>query len=285
MRIDLNADLGESFGTWVLGDDAAMLDVVTSANVATGFHAGDPGTLLRTVGHAARRGVAVGAQVGYRDLGGFGRRFVDVDPEELEAEVLYQLGALDGLARVMGTRVTYVKPHGALYHAVAHHERQARALVRAMHDWGRTHGDRSMPLLHQAGSLAHRVAQGEGIPVVTEAFADRGYRPDGRLVPRGEPGALLEDPHEVAERLVRLAVEGVVTAVDGTEVEVRAESICVHGDTPGAVGMARQVRAALEREGIELASFAPPPVAGEPGGSSPAAAPRESSPPVAGGPG
>lgn len=280
MRIDLNADLGESFGTWVLGDDAAMLDVVTSANVATGFHAGDPGTLLRTVGHAARRGVAVGAQVGYRDLGGFGRRFVDVDPEDLEAEVLYQLGALDGLARVMGTRVTYVKPHGALYHAVAHHEGQARALVRAMHDWGRTHGDRSMPLLHQAGSLAHRVAQGEGIPVVTEAFADRGYLPDGRLVPRGEPGALLEDAHEVAERLVRLAVEGVVTAVDGTEVEVRAESICVHGDTPGAVEMAREVRSALERAGIELVPFAPPMGAVQDGDPPPAAVEPGEPPPA-----
>lgn len=256
MRIDLNADLGESFGAWVIGDDAAMLDVVTSANVATGFHAGDPSTLLRTVGQSAERGVAIGAQVGYRDLGGFGRRFVDVDPEELHAEVIYQLAALDGLCRVRGTGVAYLKPHGALYHAVGRHEGQARALVRALLDWERLQGA-PVPLLHQAGSLVARIAAGEGIPVVTEAFADRGYLPDGQLVPRGQPGAVLEDPQEVAQRLVHLVVDGVVVAVDGSEVAVEAESICVHGDTPGAVVMAREVRRALEQAGVEVAAFVP----------------------------
>lgn len=272
MRIDLNADLGESFGTWVLGDDAAMLDVVTSANVACGFHAGDPLTLRRTVEMAAERGVSIGAQVGYRDLAGFGRRFIDVDLEELAADVLYQLGALDGLCRVAGTRVSYVKPHGALYHAAGRHEGQAWALVTAVRDYCRavcppelrdsaaTGTAEStpcpMPILHQAGSLVEELAAEHGVPVVAEAFADRGYLPDGRLVPRGEAGDLLHDPDEVAARMVRLAREGLVTAVDGTDVPVQVESICTHGDSPGAVAMARALRAALEDAGAELAPFA-----------------------------
>jgi 5-oxoprolinase (ATP-hydrolysing) subunit A len=251
--IDLNADLGESFGTWVLGDDEAMLDVVTSANVACGFHAGDPVTLRRTVAAAAERGVVVGAQVGYNDLAGFGRRHMDVAPEDLEADVLYQLGALEAMCRSAGTRVSYVKPHGALYHRTGVDEVQARALVAAVRAY-----DPTLPVLGQIGSVLLRVAESEGLGTVGEGFADRGYRSDGRLVPRGEPGAVLEDPDEVAARVVRMAVEGVVVADDGRVVSVSARSVCTHGDSPGAVAMARATRAALEAAGVELASFVGP---------------------------
>ena len=251
MRLDLNADVGESYGAWTLGDDAAVLDVVTSANVACGFHAGDPLTLRTTCRYAAERGVVVGAQVAYRDLVGFGRRFMDVPPDELTADIIYQLGALSAVAQVEGTDVAYVKPHGALYNAVVHHEAQARALVDAV-----VAVDTSLPVLGLPGSLVLELATDAGLRAVTEAFADRGYTPDGRLVPRTELGAVLHDPAEVAERVVRLAREGLVTAVDGTDVEVRAESVCIHGDTPGAVAMARAVREALERSGVEIRPFA-----------------------------
>lgn len=251
VRLDLNADVGESYGAWTLGDDAAVLDVVTSANVACGFHAGDPLTLRTTCRYAAERGVVVGAQVAYRDLVGFGRRFMDVPPDELTADIIYQLGALSAIAQVEGTDVAYVKPHGALYNAVVHHEAQARALVDAV-----VAVDTSLPVLGLPGSLVLELATDAGLRAVTEAFADRGYTPDGRLVPRTEPGALLHDPGEVAARVVRLAQEGLVTAVDGADVEVRAESVCIHGDTPGAVAMARAVHAALEQSGVEIRPFA-----------------------------
>lgn len=253
MRIDLNADLGESFGTWRLGDDDAMLEVVTSANVACGFHAGDPLTLARTCAAAAERSVTIGAQVGYRDLARFGRRFIDVDPEELTAEIIYQLGALAAMCRVAGTRVAYVKAHGALYSAIVHHEAQARAVVAAISAY-----DATLPLLGLPGSLVHRYAEEAGVPVVREALADRGYRADGTLVPRGQPGDLLEDPAEVAERVVRLVREGVLRAEDGTDIAVSAESVCIHGDTVGAVRLARAVRAALTDAGVDLAPFVPP---------------------------
>ncbi|HEY7719274.1 MAG TPA: 5-oxoprolinase subunit PxpA [Pedococcus sp.] len=252
--IDLNADLGESYGRWVLGDDEAMLDVVTSANIACGFHAGDPRVLLQACRMAALRGVAVGAQVGYRDLPGFGRRFIDVDPAELAAEVVYQIAALDGLARAAGTRVRYVKPHGALYNAVVSHEAQAEAVVE-----GVRLVDPELPLLGLPGSVLLAAAEAAGVPTVTEAFADRGYTPQGTLVPRSEQGAVLHDPHEVAARVVRMAVTGTVRAVDGTDVTVRAASVCVHGDSPGAVGLARAVRDALAEAGVRVASFAPDP--------------------------
>jgi UPF0271 protein len=251
MRLDLNADVGESFGVWTLGDDAAVLDVVTSANVACGFHAGDPLTLRTTCRYAAERGVVVGAQVAYRDLAGFGRRFMDVPADELTADLIYQLGALSAIAQVEGTDVAYVKPHGALYNAVVHHEAQARALVDAV-----VAVDTSLPVLGLPGSLVLELASDAGLRAVTEAFADRAYTPDGRLVPRTEPGAVIHDPAEVAARVVRLALDGVVTAVDGTDVEVRAESVCFHGDTPGAVAMARAARAGLEQAGVEIRPFA-----------------------------
>lgn len=251
MHLDLNADVGESFGAWTLGDDAAVLDVVTSANVACGFHAGDPLTLRTTCAYAAERGVVVGAQVGYRDLAGFGRRFVDVPPDALTADVIYQLGALSAMAHVAGTKVAYVKPHGALYNAIVHHEAQAQAVVDAV-----VAVDTSLPILGLPGSVVLARATAAGLRAVSEAFADRAYLPDGRLVPRTEPGAVLHDVEEVAARVRRLALEGVVTAVDGTDVGVRAESVCIHGDTPGAVEMARAVRRDLEAAGVEIRPFA-----------------------------
>lgn len=250
-RVDLNSDLGESFGRWVLGEDEAVLGVVTSANVACGFHAGDPVTLRRTCALAADRGVAVGAQVGYRDLAGFGRRFIDVEPGELAADVLYQIGALEAMCRVAGTRVRYVKPHGALYNAVVHHTEQARAVVAAVRDYSST-----LPLLGLPGSALLETAAEAGLRAVPEFFADRGYTPDATLLPRRQPGAVLDDPEAVAARVLRMATDGVVTAVDGTEVTVAAESVCVHGDSPGAVAMATAVRDGLRDAGVDLRPFA-----------------------------
>jgi 5-oxoprolinase (ATP-hydrolysing) subunit A len=251
--IDLNSDLGESFGRWTLGDDEALLPLVSSANVACGFHAGDATTLRRTCAGAARHGVVVGAQVAYRDLAGFGRRFVDVPPRELADDVVYQVGALDGLARVTGRRVRYVKPHGALYHAVVHHGAQARAVVDAVRDY-----DPGLPVLGPPGSALLRAAEAAGLRAVPEFFVDRGYLPSGGLVPRTEPGAVLEHGGEAAARLLRLLDEGVVRAVDGTDVAVRAESACVHGDSPGAVATARAVRDALREAGVPVAPFVDP---------------------------
>jgi 5-oxoprolinase (ATP-hydrolysing) subunit A len=248
--IDLNSDVGESFGRWELGDDAAMMTVITSANVACGFHAGDPHTLRLTCALAAKAGVAVGAQVGYRDLAGFGRRFIDVDPADLVDDVVYQIGALQAIARAARTEVRYVKPHGALYNAVVHHEQQARAVVDAVRDVGD-----GLPILGLPGSLLLRHAEAAGLRAVPEAFADRGYTTDATLVPRSKPGALLDDPAEVAARMLRLVVDGVVRSVDGSDVPVRAESICVHGDSPGAVSMAVQVRRMLAGAGIEVRAF------------------------------
>lgn len=249
--MDLNSDLGEGFGAWRLGDDDAMLDVVSSANVACGFHAGDPRTLLATCERAVRQGVVIGAQVGYRDLAGFGRRFIDYDSADLVADLIYQLGALDGLARAAGDRVLYVKPHGALYNAIVHHERQAAAVVDAVRRY-----DPDLPVLGLPGSIFLHLAEEAGLTAVREAFADRGYRPDGTLVPRGEPGALLHDPAEVAERMLRLVTDRTLVAVDGTVIKVEADSICVHGDSPGAVAMARAVHAALTAAGEPITAFA-----------------------------
>ena len=249
--MDLNSDLGEGFGAWRLGNDDAMLDVVTSANVACGFHAGDPRTLLSTCRRAAERGVVIGAQVGYRDLPGFGRRFIDYETDDLVADVIYQIGALDALARAAGARVRYVKPHGALYNTIVHHEQQATAVVDAVRRY-----DPALPVLGLPGSIFLRLAADAGLRTLREAFADRGYRADGTLVPRREPGALLNDPAEVARRMVALVTTGTLSAVDGSVVAVEADSICVHGDTPGAVAMARGVRDALTAAGVELRAAA-----------------------------
>jgi UPF0271 protein len=249
--IDLNADLGESFGAWKLGDDGALMEVITSANVACGFHAGDPLTLRKTCAMAAAAGVTIGAQVSYRDLAGFGRRDMAVPTDELAAELLYQIAALDGIARVEGSRVSYVKPHGALYHRVRKDRAQATALVEAIGAY-----DPTLPLLTQATGQAAELASAVGIGVVAEAFADRGYTADGSLVPRGQPGALRTDPAEVASRAVMMVTEGVVVSDHGIAVAVRARSLCVHGDTPGAAAVATAVRQALERAGVRLAPFA-----------------------------
>jgi UPF0271 protein len=248
--IDLNSDLGESYGQWRLGDDEAMLDIVSSANVACGFHAGDPSTLRRVCQAAADRQVSIGAQVSYPDLVGFGRRFIDIDPQELRDCVLYQLGALDGFAQVAGTGVAYIKPHGALYHACISHPDQAEAVAEAAHEY-----DPAMAVLAAPGSPLLAVADALGMETVAEAFADRAYLADGRLVPRTEPGAVLTDPATVAARAVAIATEHRVSAIDGTPVEVHARSICIHGDTPGAVALARAVRAGLEMASVGIYSF------------------------------
>jgi UPF0271 protein len=248
--IDLNSDLGESFGVWGLGDDEAMLDIVTSANVACGAHAGDPSTLRRVCQAAAERGVAIGAQVGYPDLAGFGRRFLDIDPDELRDVVLYQLGALDAFAQVAGTGVAYVKPHGALYHACLTHPAQAEAVATAAHEY-----DPSLAVLGAPDSPLLGFVDALGMEPVAEAFADRAYRPDGTLLPRSEPAAVLTDVSVVTARAVALATERKVTAVDGSTVAIEARSICIHGDTPGAVELARAVRAALDDAGVGIHPF------------------------------
>ncbi|TVR20592.1 MAG: LamB/YcsF family protein [Ilumatobacter sp.] len=248
--IDLNSDLGESYGVWRMGDDLAMLGLVTSANVACGFHGGDPTTLRITCTAAVTEGVRIGAQVSYPDLVGFGRRHLAMDPDELRDAVLYQLGALDAFAQVAGAGVMYVKPHGALYHAAAREPSVAAAVVAASHEY-----DPSMAVLGLPGSELLRAADAAGMECVEEAFADRAYLPDGHLVPRSEPGSVLTDPAEVAARAVRIAVDQVVVAIDGSRVSLRARSICVHGDTPGSVVLAGAVRSALEVAGVGVHPF------------------------------
>ena len=250
-RVDLNSDLGEGYGAWALGDDGALLDVVTSANVACGFHAGDPLTMQRTVEGAARRGVAIGAQVSYPDLAGFGRRVMEVAPADLTADVLYQLGGLEAFARTAGVRVRYLKPHGALYNRCAVDPLQAAAVVDAVRRY-----DPALPVLTLPGCELAHAAETAGVPWVGEGFADRGYTPEGRLVPRSDPGALVTDEAEVVARAVRMAVEGRVRAVDGSDVAVPVASLCVHGDTPGAARLAAAVRAGLTAAAVALAPFA-----------------------------
>ncbi|TDB75376.1 LamB/YcsF family protein [Micromonospora sp. KC723] len=249
--MDLNADLGEGFGIWRLGDDEALLDLVTSANVACGFHGGDPSTMHRVCAAAAERGVAVGAQVGYRDLAGFGRRRIEYAFADLRDEVTYQLGALDAFCRLFRTRVRYLKPHGALYHAAAVDESQAAALVAAVSGY-----DHELPILCAPGSTLAQLAAGAGLPVVAEGFADRNYLPNGALVPRTAPGALVTDPEQVAARAVRMATEHTIVAVDGSVIPCQVASICLHGDSPGAVAAAALVRGALVDAGVTPKPFA-----------------------------
>ena len=243
--VDLNADLGEGFGQWELTDDEALLAVVTSANVACGFHAGDPARLRSVLATAARAGVRVGAQVSYRDLAGFGRRFLDASYDELLGDVLYQAGGLAGLAAGLDVTVSYLKPHGALYHACSTHPVQGSAVSDAALALG-------LPVLAGAGTpfLASLGPRG-----VAEAFVDRAYADDGTLVPRSRPGAVLTDVAEICDRAVRLALEGTVPSVDGRLVPVPARSLCLHGDTPGAAAAAGRVRAALEDAGVTVTAF------------------------------
>ena len=250
MRIDLNSDLGESFSVYSFGDDSAVLSAVSSANIACGFHAGDPQGIRATCRAAAELGVTIGAHPGYRDLPGFGRRFIDYAPHELTDEVIYQIGAVQALARSVGSQVRYVKPHGGLYNAIVVHEQQAHAVVRAVKEL-----DETLPLMVLPGSVVERVARDAGLRTVAEAFADRAYAPDGTLVRRGTPGAVLDEAAAIAQA-VSIAVSGRVTAVDGSQLRIEAESLCLHGDNPSAVQLAHEIRGALEGAGVSIRSFA-----------------------------
>ena len=245
--IDLNCDLGESFGRWSLGDDEAMLDLVSSANVACGFHAGDPAVMRRTVAAAAERGVRVGAHPGYADLRGFGRTELQVPAKVLRDDVLYQLGALAAICRAEGVELSHVKPHGALYNAMARDADIARAVAGGIAAF-----DRGLPVFTAAGSLAEQTMAEAGLSTVREAFIDRAYRPDGTLAPRSDEGSVIDDPERAAERAVRLARDGTVEANDGSTLELSPATLCVHGDTPGAVAIAERVRAALDEAEIRV---------------------------------
>ena len=250
MQIDLNCDMGESFGNYTLGCDDQVIQYITSANVACGFHASDPQVMERTVALAKRHGVGLGAHPGYPDLRGFGRRALDCTPAEVRADVLYQVGALAALARVQGVSLQHVKPHGGLYNTAAGHEPTARAICQALAEY-----DLELILVVLAGpggKVIRTVAAEFGLRVALEAFADRAYTPEGRLVPRGQEGAVIHDPGLVAERCLRMAQEGVVEAIDGSLVELRPHTICVHGDTPSAVELVQGVRSRLEAAGVEL---------------------------------
>ncbi len=248
--IDLNSDLGEGYGAWKMGDDEAILAIVSSANVACGFHAGDPAGILKTVKAAAQKGVSIGAHVSYPDRVGFGRRDMDVTSGELTADVIYQIGALKGLAAAAGTTVGYVKPHGALYNRIAHDPKQGQAVID-----GIKAVDPSLVLMGLAGSPILDLAGKAGLQVVAEAFADRAYQPDGQLVSRREPGAVLHDAQLIARRMLRLAYQGTLEAIDGSTVRIDAQSICVHGDSPGAVAIAREIRRSFEADGVRVRSF------------------------------
>ncbi|MCP9268650.1 LamB/YcsF family protein [Xenorhabdus sp. XENO-1] len=248
--IDLNSDLGESFGQWKMGNDAEMLGIVSSANVACGFHAGDPVGILQTLKSAKENQVAIGAHVSYPDLVGFGRRNMDIASHELTADVIYQIGALQGLALAAGTSVRYVKPHGALYNTIANDERQALAVIE-----GILAIDPNLVLVGLAGSNILRLAQEKGLKTIAEAFADRAYTTAGELVSRREAGAVLHDANLVAQHMLQLVTEGGVDSIDGKFTPIKADSICVHGDSPGALDMAKQVKKVLQQAGITIQSF------------------------------
>jgi len=245
--MDLNCDMGESFGNYELGCDEDILEIVTSANVACGFHAGDPLIMDRTVGLALERGVAIGAHPGHHDLRGFGRRLIQAPPDEVEADVLYQVGALAAFARSRNARLVHVKPHGALYNQAVGDPALARALARAV---ART--DRSLVFVGLATVASMReAAEAEGLRFAGEAFADRVYNPDGTLQSRRIPGSVIHDPEKAAEQAVAIA-HGKVVAHDGSEVPVAAETLCLHGDNPAALENARTVRRQLEAAGVAV---------------------------------
>lgn len=247
--VDLNADVGEAAGTWGVGDDDRLMPALTTAHVACGFHAGDPAVMRRTVEAAVGAGVTVGAHPSYPDRLGFGRREMHVEPARVADDVLYQVGALEAIARAAGTRVRSVKPHGALYHRVAADPAYAEAVAGALADLG---GD--LALVLPSGSSGLRVAAELGVAVVAEVFCDRAYLPGGRLAPRSHPGSVVSDAAAAARAAVSAVLEGVVTAVDGSRVAVSAGTLCVHGDTPGAAAIARAVRAGLEEAGVTVRS-------------------------------
>jgi UPF0271 protein len=249
MTIDLNADLGESFGRWTLGHDAGVLASVTSANVACGFHAGDPSVIRRTIQIARDAGVAVGAHPGLPDLAGFGRREIAVSPAEAEDLVLYQAGAVAAIALAEGIRLQHVKPHGALYNMAVRDRSLADAIARAVLSC-----DPALLLFAPPGTELFRAAEAAGLHAVPEGFADRAYEPDGTLTPRGRAGAVITSLDDVIARAVRMARDGVVRAIDGTDIPMRVRTICTHGDTPGSVEMTSRLRAGLEAAGIAVAA-------------------------------
>lgn len=253
MQIDLNSDLGEGFGPWTMGDDAAMLDLVTSANVACGGHASDPETMFATLRQAAERGVVIGAHPGYADREGFGRRVIPMQPAGIGRMVAAQVGALQGIAALAGVRVRYVKPHGALGNLAASDRAVARAIVAAVAALpGR------LAVLAISGTDLEQAAHAAGVPVFSEIFADRAYLPDGRLVPRSQAGAVLHDPDQAATRLVRFLETGLMPVIEGAPIPLAAQSVCVHGDTAGAVSMAQVIRRRLSAAGIGVAPFLQP---------------------------
>ncbi len=249
-RIDINCDLGESFGRYELGNDAAMLRLITSANVACGLHAGDPVVMRQTVEQAAHYGVAIGAHPGYPDLQGFGRRAMQLAPAELEAYIIYQLGALAGFTQAAGTSLVHVKPHGALYNDAARDNDIAAAVVRAIAAF-----DANLIVMALSGSALELAARSQGLRVAREGFADRAYQPDGTLLPRSHPAALILDPAEAAARAVRIVTRSEVDTIYQKTLPLRVDTLCVHGDTPSAPKIAAQLRTALKKAGVVLASL------------------------------
>jgi UPF0271 protein len=251
--VSLNSDLGEGFGAWTVEDEDQVLATITDANVACGFHAGDPDTMARTCARAVELGVAVGAHVGFHDLRGFGRRFIAVPRPTLTNDIRYQIGALSAFATAAGTSVSYVKPHGALYHSAASDPEHADAVVDALCSL-----DQVLPIMCQAGTLLAERAARAGIPVIAEGFMDRAYRPDGTLVPRGTPGAVISDPEAAAARAVQMVTTRTVTAITGESVPAAVQTLCVHSDSPGAAAIASAVRAALEAADVTLSPAGAP---------------------------
>jgi UPF0271 protein len=251
MRVDLNADVGESYGAYVVGDDEALLPSLTSASIAAGFHAGDPRVLRRTIRLAHRHGVSVGAHPGFPDLAGFGRREMRLSPDETEDLVLYQIAAVAGVAKSEGVRLQHVKPHGALYNMAAADAGLAGAIARAVRAF-----DASLILFGLPGSALLEAGRAAGLRVAAEAFADRAYQRDGTLAPRSIPGSVINDPSVVVSRAIRIVSQGVVTAIDGTDVQVAADTLCIHGDTPGAGLLAATLRSGLEAAGIHVMAIA-----------------------------
>ena len=251
MHIDLNCDMGESYGRYILGDDIALLDVITSANIACGFHAGDPVVMASTVQQAVKKGVAIGAHPGYPDLQGFGRRAMALSPSDLSAVILYQISALAGFAQVEGTRLTHVKPHGALYNTAVRDKYTAEAIVRAVQSF-----DPSLVVVTLPGSILYLTAVEQNLRVAAEGFADRAYQADGSLLPRGQSGAVIHDPDLVAKRAVRMVTQQSIRSITGEDIEIRIDTLCVHGDTPGATEIALSVREAMQVVGVTLTPFA-----------------------------
>ena len=248
--IDLNADIGESFGVYKLGLDEEVIEYITSANIACGAHAGDPMVMRHTVRLARDHGVAVGAHPGYPDLQGFGRRDLSMSPAEVKEYVIWQLGALWAFAKAEGVPVKHVKPHGALYNRAAADGSLADAIAQAAAEV-----DQNLVLVGLAGSELLEAGRRAGLRIASEVFADRGYNPDGSLVRRGTPGAIINNPQAVASRVLKMVREGRVTAGDGSEVPIQADTVCFHGDTPGAVDLVKTVRGLLEQSGLRPAAF------------------------------